>query len=236
MTTRLGLDYVWEKLREEFSMWYENDTAHPVTTLGTTCYDVAGKAASEGSTVLGIADRIDDLGRVAVTQVFFDFGANKRTQQLNQGVGSAARVVMQPGDPAGDMGTITAGRQCGTFGTPRSLGTLAENFTLYVWAVDPAYPRDFVKQFIAARELFDEVHSALYKYTRASGAQGRPIFTKLKWVNSANPEQLWGQEIEAVGTLEAVLPESDTGTDTVTGVQSVIHQRFRRQLPLPDPS
>jgi hypothetical protein len=225
---------VWEQLRGEFTTWYENDPTHPVTTLGVPCYSAAGKAASEGATVLGIADRIDDLGRLGVTQLRFDFGANKRSQQINQGLARAARVVMQAGDPTGDMGTIGAGRQCGTFSNPRSLGTLSETFTLYVWAIDKTAPRDYLAQFIATRDLLNEVHAALYRYTRASGAGGKPIFTKLKWVATASPERLFGQEIEAIGAIESVLPDTDDSSETITGVETDIHQRFRRQLPLPE--
>ena len=223
MTLQQALPYLYDGIRSDLSTSYPQDTTNPVTAEDTKVYlhgSAAASVQSDGDTELGFAQRVT-TDTVAVSQVRFSFGWNKRQQQMNQGIGRAARVVLQPGDPLGDLGAPGPARQTGTYGTPRSLATLFEFYTLYIWARDASDP-SHEAQFIATRNLYNLVHAAAYRYARGSGPQGKAIFLKQKWVQApGNAERLFGMELEVVGTVESVLP--DVAITTVPAPDTILH-------------
>lgn len=145
-----------------------------------------------------------------------DMGWRKDVQQVNEGDGTANRIVIQPGTPDGDAGELAAPREVGyglrtiwpppTNAAPQSpddvvgreLDDWAERATVYVWAVDATAPEDDRRQYVAVRGLLQWFRRAAQYAARAAVEVGA-----LRWVNIANVERQYGRELQLDLTLHA---------------------------------
>lgn len=108
------------------------------------------------------------------------------------------RIIWVPGDDGavGELGPpVAAG------GSPRALHSLEELFTVYAVAHDPTGPEDELKQYAAARLLFD---SWLRVVTRV--AAGLVEVRSITWVDDKNVRR-HGAAIRVVATISAVIPD-----------------------------
>lgn len=169
----------------------------------------------------GIASYLQGQG-IAATCLL---GWREKQQQINEGDGTANRVIVQPGDDAGRAGELGDPRQVG-YGprtvyppvktadenvddvVPRELADWAERATVYIWACDPAAPEDDRRQYIAARALLQSVRQALQFTGRNSVEVGA-----MTWVKSEDTERQYGREL----ALEIVYhaPLFDTADELV---------------------
>lgn len=145
-----------------------------------------------------------------------ELGWRKDTQQVNEGDGTANRIIIQPGTPDGDAGELAAPRQVGpglrtawpppTDENPqspddlvgRALDDWAERATVYVWAVDATAPEDDRRQYVAARCLLQWFRRAARYAARQACEVGA-----IRWVNIANVERQYGRELQLDLTLHA---------------------------------
>lgn len=148
------------------------------------------------------------------TTAALSFGWREPSKQINQGAGRANRIVFVPGDPGGALGKNGPARYPGR--NPKPLATLAELFTVYVWAYDPSFPENELVQYKAARFLYDAWYRAAYH-----AARGTFAVSSAKW-NIEKNERRFGAEIEAVCTIDAMIPDSPwpTPDDPVTAETS----------------
>jgi hypothetical protein len=219
----LALFDLYEKVRGEFRTWHPNDETTPITSsvldafgqsLGILGYlsESGTVTLTETATLLGIIDGLDeDLG-VAVMPYRFCFGRRERTKQINQGIERGGRIVFDWGDPSGALGKEVAAQKVstgavGTRANPRSLGSLLESYTVWVWGYDNQYPTNELAQYIAARELYDEVYRACYLHGRAGGDPGGLYPLNSPKRDTVHVERPFGAEIEAVGMISAMHPD-----------------------------
>lgn len=144
------------------------------------------------------------------------FGRREPTKQINQGTGRANRVVFMPGDPGGKMGKYEVAKlRRNAFGQKqvRSLFTVQEILTVYVWAVDasgvdaPAQSaslNDEEKQYEACRLLHDFVLRAIYRSTNVG--HGSITLSDPQWVIDKT-ERVFGRELFFTITIEASVPD-----------------------------
>jgi len=141
------------------------------------------------------------------------FGWREATRQTNAGPGGAARVVVQPGDPAGKLGSLEGAKSPGR--NPLPIATLVELVTIYLWAVDRD-DRSELAQYRAARRLHDLVVPIVIRTFR-----GRWKLVAAEWVRP-ELERRFGAELRLVVAVEALVPDDVTpevagGTVTPAG-------------------
>lgn len=130
----------------------------------------------------------------------FAFGWREPTKQTNQGAGRANRILFVPGDDeSGDMGKDAPARSPGR--NPRPLATVLELFTVYVWAYDPTAPENELKQYEAARFLYDAFRRAMYR-----AARGTIAVEKQGW-QTKSKERRFGAEIRVLCSVQAMIPD-----------------------------
>jgi hypothetical protein len=112
--------------------------------------------------------------------------------------GTMPRVVWVPGDD-GEMGPLDPARNPGR--NPRPLATLRELFTVYLEAQDPSEPENELKQYIAARLLYDAWVRAVYL-----AAHGTFAIRSTRWVDDKTTRR-FGATIRVVGAIEAMVPD-----------------------------
>lgn len=142
------------------------------------------------------------------------FGWREPAKQINAGPAGAARVVLQPGDPSGKLGSLEGAKLPGR--NPLPVATLVELATLYLWAVDSS-DRSDLAQYRAARRLHDLVVPILLRNFR-----GRWKLLAADWVRP-ELERPYGAELRLVIAVEALIadditPEAPGGTvETIDG-------------------
>jgi hypothetical protein len=152
----------------------------------------------------------------------FSFGWKEATKQINQGPGGANRIVFAPGDEAATLGKDLPPDKPGR--NPRSLATLEELFTVYVWAVDAtdaATLNNERAQYSAARKLYDKWRRAAYLATHTDGDTGLGPMTivSAKW-DLEKVERRFGAQIIVVASIQcAVLDVADFETTAADHVQ-----------------
>ena len=164
----------------------------------------------------GVSTYLNNNGIATVVAM----GWRDRFEQINEGDGTANRVIIQPGDPRGAAGELGEPRQAGqgprTVWPPppeggsgaqplsdyvgRELSDWAEEATIYIWAVDTVAPEDDRRQYIAVRTLLQWVRRALQNIGRAALQVG-----SLEWVNIGNVEKQYGRELALSVTYHAPL-------------------------------
>ncbi len=127
------------------------------------------------------------------------FGWREPNQQVNQGPAGAARVVLSPGDDSGKVGSSEPAKLPGR--NPKSVATMAELVTLYLWAHDPVEKTD-LGQWRACRRLHDVVMPIVI----------RTFTTRQKeisktWVRP-DLERRFGAEMRVVLAVEAMIPDN----------------------------
>jgi len=173
--------------------------------------------------ITGLPKFVDDIASfleangVTATVVL---GWREKFGQVNEGEGTANRIVVQPGDPSGGAGELGAPRQIGpgprTTWPPapasgddkqspddvvgRELADWAENATVYIWACDSTAPEDDRRQYIAVRALLQSFLRAACNTARAAFSHG-----KLDWVDAQNTERQYGRELALEITYHAPL-------------------------------
>jgi hypothetical protein len=155
------------------------------------------------------------------------FGWREPSKQTNTGPGGAARVVLQPGDPSGKIGSLEGAKLPGR--NPAPVATLVELATLYLWAVDPT-DRTELGQYRAARRLHDLVVPIVIRSFR-----GRWKQLDATWVRP-ELEQRFGAELAIVIAVEAMIPDDVTpevAGGTVTTVDGTIASLSGSGVPQP---
>lgn len=115
--------------------------------------------------------------------------------------GDSPRIVWVPGDDNGSMGELGGARYPGRM--PRPIATLAELFTVYIFAQDQLDPEDEFKQYKAARLLFDRWLGAVYR-----SAHGTFRIESNDWVTDAK-ERRFGACITVLAAIDAMVPDLD---------------------------
>ncbi len=134
------------------------------------------------------------------------FGWREPTKQTNQGPSGASRVVVQPGDQTGKLGTLDGAKLPGR--NPPTVATLVELATIYLWAVD-ATDKSELGQYRAARRLHDLVVPIV-----ARNFRGRWKLMSASWVRP-ELERRFGAELALVIALETVIPDGCSSFMTV---------------------
>lgn len=132
-------------------------------------------------------------------------GFRERSKQINQGAGSANRVVFYPG-ATGKGGKISG--VLGPGGNPRPLYIWDMLLTVSMWACDMSDPNDEAKQISAAFFLVERTTQAIH---RVAGVAGQ--FQTLDWTVSP-VERVHG--VEVVGTMHLCANLFDVELETVT--------------------
>lgn len=99
-----------------------------------------------------VVERFDDES-TAISNVFGWQTPKHRGAQQN-------RICWVPGDPSGSAGQVSGARNPG--GNPRCIGTLDELFTVFIEAKDISSAENELKQYKAARFMFDTWYRAAY--------------------------------------------------------------------------
>ena len=126
------------------------------------------------------------------------FGWREAPKQINQGPNGASRVVIQPGDASGKLGTLGPGKLPGK--NPDSLATLFELATLWLWAWDSSDSSDLA-QWRAVRRLHDLVMPIILREYRGRWAQMSADYQRPEL------ERRFGAELQIVIAVEAVVPD-----------------------------
>jgi len=224
----LALANLFELVREDFRTWYADHevAADAVDALGQSklvkaylrAIDgyVVTTATSDGvdNTPLGVVDQLDEVKGVGVTTVAFTLGWRKSVQQDNYATGG--RVVFQPGDENGSAGKASGAQKVsdlslavGAKRNPRSVGTLFEFFTVFVWGrdADATLATNELAQYIATRTLYDAVYLSLYNHASAGeGAKGYFPLNDPKWILD-HTQRPHGGELKATGVVQAMHPD-----------------------------
>jgi hypothetical protein len=131
------------------------------------------------------------------------------------------RICWVPGDPSGAAGEVVGAKNPG--GNPRSLGTLLEVFTVYIeaYASFSGEPENELKQYKAARLMFDAWFRAVY--LARTVVDGRSVRYRLAvkstaWMVDRTVARL-GATLRVVCELDAMIP--DAAYETVEGVEAV---------------
>ncbi len=165
------------------------------------------------------------------------FGRREAPKQINQGTGRANRVVFQPGDPSGRMGAYEGAKlRRNGFGSKqiRSLQTIREVLTVFVWAVDATDAptlNDELKQYEACRLLHDYVVRAIYRSTNVG--HGSFTLSAPQWVVTKN-ERKYGAELMFTLEIEAAVPD-EAPTPATALVPPPQTYEGPTQLDTPDP-
>lgn len=117
------------------------------------------------------------------------------------------RIIWIPGDPGGALGPLSAAR--GPGGSPRSLATLLELFTVEITAHEPASPEVELSQYQAVRELYDAWYRAVYLE-----AHGTVAVLSQSWMN-LRKERRYGAGLRVVCQIQSVVPDSALEVVTV---------------------
>jgi hypothetical protein len=228
--TTLALPYLFELVREDFRTWHAHHEvpASAIDSLGqsklvkaylrtadnyyvvTTPTSVVGGVTVQNEPI-GIVDQLDDVKGVGVTTVAFSLGWRKPLEQGNYGPGG--RIVFQPGDENGAAGKAAAAQKVadlswpvGSKRNPRSIGTLYEFFTVFVWGRDSGagLETNELAQYIATRTLYDAVYLSLYNHASAGeDANGYYPLNDPKWIID-HAQRPFGGEIKATGVVQAM--------------------------------
>lgn len=113
------------------------------------------------------------------------------------------KVSWVPGDDKGDAG---AHSQPLAQPSARSLATLGEVFTIYVYAADPNTPTELA-QYAAARLLYDAWFRAVWHACAKVGTVGRFAILSLTW-ETEKKERPHGACLRAVCTVQAQIPDT----------------------------
>lgn len=139
-----------------------------------------------------VVDRFEDEG-TSVPNVFgWRKPANRGAQQN--------RICWVPGDPSGAAGELIGARQPGR--NPRPIATLLETFTIYVEGRDATEPENELKQWKAARLIFDA-------WFRAAYLSSRNLLTvkSTAWMADRTTRRN-GATLRVVCTLQAMIPDA----------------------------
>lgn len=103
------------------------------------------------------------------------FGRRAQAMRVNQGAGSANRVILQPGDDTGRLGRLAPAHQPGTRDlgddvTARAIANWEALYTVFVWAA--AESRSEEATFEAAEELLQWTVRAFQRVFPAQHAWG----------------------------------------------------------------
>lgn len=157
----------------------------------------------------------------ATTQVVF--GNREKYKQINQGTGTANRVVIEPtqGDAVGDF---LPPRMPGA--NPIRVGQLRPTLTIYVWGYDSTAPNDASLQYRAARDLFRKVVSVLHSLGAGEVQVSRVMRVRPEQQISHGEE--WKFLVTMIDDLEAI-----TSDAAVTTTDAAVNLQFN--LPVPEP-
>lgn len=135
------------------------------------------------------------------TPIAQPFGWREPTKRAGE-----RRIVWVPGAD-GDVGEVGPARNPGR--NPRPLATLDELFTVWIEGFDSSEPENELKQYTAARLLFDDWLRAVHH-----AAHGTYEIHSVRWVDDKNLRR-HGATIRVVASVEAMVPDSESETAPV---------------------
>lgn len=109
------------------------------------------------------------------------------------------RYAWIPGDQSGALGAMGPPRNPG--GSPRSLGTLNETFTVLINGYDPTDPENELAQYKVCRYLYDALFRGIYRF-----AYGAFAVRYEQWV-TPRAERRHGAALRVVCELQATVPD-----------------------------
>jgi len=98
------------------------------------------------------------------------FGKRESAKQINQGVGRANRVVVEPRNGS-TVGSFAPPRF--PTGNPKTVASFLPSATLFIWAVDLAKPNDELAQYEAITALQRRVVAAVFRAAHGSFSLGQ---------------------------------------------------------------
>lgn len=149
---------------------------------------------------------VEDGGTMSVV-----FGWREPAKQINQGLGTANRVIFVPGNEL-RIGAYGAAKYPGR--NPRPMGSLVEQFTVYVWAYDSTAPNDELVQYRAWRLLHDAVVRAVFLAGKRVGSQ--ILLTDGQYIRPPN-ERIYGVEAKLIFTADTMIPDAPFPTGLAYG-------------------
>lgn len=147
------------------------------------------------------------------------FGRRESGKQINQGVGTCNRVIIDPSD-SGTAGKIAPAKHPQR--NPKPSGALVASATIYVWAVDVDDPNNELLQYEAVSAFFGRVHGAIVKALHAKNVTSRALhgwyeMTDVEWVGDVL-ERVRGAEWSFVlNVQEDILDEAVGSASNVVG-------------------
>jgi len=164
---------------------------------------------------------------LAIEQIYYDvvarFAAESTAvpnvfgwQKPSHRGGQQNRICWVPGDPSGAAGNVTSAHSPG--GNPRSIGTLTEQFTVYIEGRDFADPENELAQYKATRLLFDAWFRAAYLSVR-----NLLTIKSAAWMADRTTRR-HGATLRAVCSVQAMIP--DAAYEVAEDVEAVVDMQL----------
>jgi hypothetical protein len=131
------------------------------------------------------------------------------------------RICWVPGDPSDAAGDVGPAQQPGR--NPRPLGTLNELFTIYIEARDSSEPENELKQYRAARSIFDAWYRAVYLKPLDGEPRQKLTVKAPSWVRGRKV-RVNGATMRVVCSLPAMIP--DTAYTEAEDVEAVVEMQL----------
>lgn len=136
-----------------------------------------------------VAQRMRDFFTAKSITANVVVGWREPGKRINQGPGQANRVVITPGDDAGNGGRLVGTRKMTT--NPAPIATFAALLTFSVWAHDPTNPNDEELQIAATWQLLENVLRALRWTVQADAKTQEQV--PVKWTKPV--DRSFGREL-----------------------------------------
>jgi len=146
--------------------------------------------------------------RSSVRATLFKFGWKEPDKKVEGMVES--KITWVPGDTGGKIGKLGMTKYPGeTNASVRSIGSLSELFTVYVFAFDRESPEDELAQYKKARLLWDDFYAALWRVGHGHFSIDDIVYSH------KTLERKSGCEIRALISIICRLPDTFDATEAV---------------------
>lgn len=143
------------------------------------------------------------IAQFAADSLVCENGFGWREPTLNPKAPGVRKISWVPGDPVGDAGKWLPPVQ--VEGSPKSLATLEELLTVYIFAADVSDPTE-LGQYTAVRKLYDQWFRAIYLAAYSVGTGGRFAAVKHTW-DTTKKERVHGACLRVLCSAQAQIPD-----------------------------